>query len=222
LPPGDARSRLVPREPGEAQDPRPVLTRPEEPVANEGEGRAVAHGDDWASSRTIPIAFAYAAAAAVRCGVELSAVLELSREQREDLLADVTCAALEALRPDASALIQRVRAELAVARRNLAVVYFTKETQHYEVRVLHHLHPLREGPLAPIGPAHTYFATLEYRDRDTGFVGRTKLFDFNGYDEIYGAIGSISVDADTIRVKPRRGDHFNVPLETAISSLTSD
>ncbi len=156
-----------------------------------------------------------------RVGVDANAVAERDREGREDLLADATCAALEALRPDGVASIRRVRAELAAARRALAVVYFEKDTRDYGVRVLHQLCPYGEGPLGPIRPRRTYYATLEYRDHRTGFVGWARLFEFDGYEEIHGAIGSVTVDGDVIRVRPKRGDHYDVPLEIALSELTA-
>ncbi|MBX3274966.1 MAG: hypothetical protein KF729_32175 [Sandaracinaceae bacterium] len=142
-----------------------------------------------------------------------------TREAREDLLADLTCAAIEALRPDAAPLIRQVRAELAVARRDLAVVYFRKETAAYAVRVLHQMHAPREGPLGPVRPARCYYATLEYEDRRTGVTGRAKLFDFDDYEEIHGAIGMVSVVGDVIRVRPKRGDDFDVPLDVPLSAL---
>ncbi|MEM9693106.1 MAG: hypothetical protein AAGA56_11210 [Myxococcota bacterium] len=155
--------------------------------------------------------------------LEPEAVTSLDRVAKDNALAQATFRALRLICEGSDAnqtIIGRVERAFAEHGRDLAVAYLTKETQRYLVEVHHYLCPLRPGPLAPLFPKRRLFAELTYEDKDSGFRGTKRFLEFDGYEELHSAVGSISVKGDVVAIRPRRGHNFGVGIEVSRAELT--
>ncbi len=148
----------------------------------------------------------------------------LAPAERDALLADCTCRTLHAIDDGDGGLgqhglIDRVRRELAESGRDLEVSAVVHETGSYRLEVSHRLAPLRSGSLGPIRPPRAYIAFLRVTDKRSGATGGKAIFEFANYDELHSSVGALSIRAGVVRIKPRRGHNFDVPIDIPLSEV---
>lgn len=159
----------------------------------------------------------------VVCNVDPAAVSALSSRGRDELLAELTFRGLRALAgtPADLELLDRVRGELADKHEDLAVEHLCKETKSYKVRIVYRMHPMKQGPLAPIRPANRYFATIELEDKLSGASGSQRVLDFDQHEHLCRTIATVTIKGDVISLKPRPGRNHGVAILVSRAALLS-
>jgi hypothetical protein len=140
----------------------------------------------------------------VPCILDEAEVAALDQDGRDRLLAARTLDSLAAIcNVDQVHILDRVRADLARAGRDLEVEFTRKESSKYLVVISNKLRPLRQGPLAPIRPRYSHVAILAYTDKVTGAHGAKEVFEFDDYNELFHRTGAITVKEGKVRLKTR-------------------
>jgi hypothetical protein len=154
----------------------------------------------------------------VQFGLQPKFINALSVNQKEEKVCEATFKVLKFITKDKQyeSLIDRVASEYKEKGTELEILHKMKETSTCSVVISY--------TVAPFGKESSAF--IQLTDKRTGNKTKKEFLKLKQYEDIYSLVGTISIDRDSILLKPRTSykaslntSRYNVPFEIKIEEL---